>query len=82
MTEHSGLKRHDYYEGPQALGNLWTLTRAPATLCCALSTHSLGWELRLASGANLLRSQVCKTEDEVFSTSTAWEVEARAKGWG
>jgi hypothetical protein len=75
------LKRYDYYSGPQSLGDMWTLTRGAVTLRCALATHRLGWELRLTAGANFLRSQVCKSQQEVHDTSTAWRTEAVTKGW-
>lgn len=81
MTERASLRRYDHYAGPQRIGDLWTLTRGTATLRCHLSTHARGWELRLTSGANFLRSHVCRAEDEVFSTSQAWETEAKGKGW-
>lgn len=81
MTDGLALERYDYYKGPRALGDRWALTRGAATLTCALATHSLGWELRLKSGANLIRSQVCKAEGEVARTSAAWEAEAKGKGW-
>ena len=77
----SPLKRYDYYKGPQRLGELWTLSRSSLTMRCALSTHRLGWELRLTAGASFSRSQVCRSETEVDATSRAWETEARAKGW-
>ena len=75
------LKRYDYYLGPQNLGEQWTLKREALTLRCTLSTHRLGWELRLAAGASFSRSQVCKSETEVASTSQAWQDEAKTKGW-
>ena len=60
---------------------MWTLTRAPAAIVCLLSTHSLRWELRLMSGAKALRKQVCRSENEVFNTSDAWMVQAKATGY-
>jgi hypothetical protein len=77
----SSLKRYDYYAGPKTLEDRWTLTRGDLTLRCRLSTHSLGWELRLSTNASFARSQVCKTESEVFATADAWRAEALAKGW-
>ena len=77
----SQLKRYEYYRGPQSLGDAWTLSRGALILRCAIATHSLGWELRLTSGQNFLRSQVCKSESEVVSVSDAWVVEAKSKGW-
>jgi hypothetical protein len=81
VTNSSGLKKYDYYKGPQPLGTEWTLKRGDVALVCTLSTHSLGWELRLKAGANFLRSQVCKIESDVAATSAAWQAEAKAKGW-
>lgn len=75
------LKKYDFYSGPQPLGDMWTLTRDTLTLRCALSTHRLGWELRLTAGANFLRSHVCRSQQEVFDIANAWRTEATAKGW-
>jgi hypothetical protein len=75
------LDRYDYYRGPKALADEWTVTRGQLGMRCALSTHRLGWELRLTAGSNFLRSQVCKTQTEVFETSAAWRAEAISKGW-
>ncbi len=81
MTERPELRRYDFYQGPQNIGELWTLERDALTMRCAVSTHRLGWELRLTAGT-FNRSQVCKTENEVLSVSDAWAAEARLKGWG
>jgi hypothetical protein len=81
MIERSALRRYDYYAGPQHIGEMWTATRAALTMRCALSTHRLGWELRLTAGSSFSRSQVCKSEQEVFDTSDAWLAEAKSKGW-
>ena len=75
------LDRYDFYRGPKSLGDEWTLTRDHLKLRCALSTHRLGWELRLTAGANFLRSQVCKTPNEVFDTSAGWKAQALGQGW-
>jgi hypothetical protein len=60
---------------------MWTMTKGQLRLRCALATHPLGWELRLSVRDELSRSQVCKTEREVFDTSDAWRAEAVTKGW-
>lgn len=75
------LQKYDYYQGPKSLGDVWTLAEGHLRLRCALATHRLGWELRLTAGANFLRSQVCKSEQEVFETHEAWRAEAIAKAW-
>ena len=82
IDQPSPLQRYNYYLGPRALADVWTLRRGALIMRCGLTTHSLGWELRLTSGQNFLRSQVCKSEAEVFSVSDAWAVEAKSKGWG
>ena len=82
MDQPSGLRRYDYYAGPQSLGDVWTLRRGQLALRCALTTHRLGWELRLTAGQNFMRSQVCKAEAEVATVSAAWEVEAKSTGFG
>jgi hypothetical protein len=75
------LDRYDFYRGPKSLGDEWTVKRDGLTMRCALATHRLGWELRLTAGSNFLRSQVCKTQKEVFDISAAWKAEALSKGW-
>ena len=77
----SGLRLYDAYQGPQPLGTMWTRTKADTTLRCTLATHRLGWELRVLAGETFLRSQVCKTEPDVFRVSQEWEQEAKDKGW-
>jgi hypothetical protein len=81
MIERGKLQRYSFYAGPRNLGEMWTLTRAPATIVCVLSTHSLGWELRLMNGSRALRTQVCRSESEVFTTSDAWMAQAKATGY-
>ena len=46
----SVLRRFDRYEGSQILGDMWTLKQGKKALRCALTTHVLGWELRVTSG--------------------------------
>jgi hypothetical protein len=77
----SGLKRYDFYKGPQPVGDLWTLSRGALVMRCALATHSFGWELRLTAGSNFSRSQVCKTETQVTETADGWKAEAEKQGW-
>lgn len=65
---------------PKIIGTVWTVSKAGVTCDCILSTHPLGWELRMR-GQDLIRSQVCKTEDEVFDVSERWSAEAESRGW-
>ena len=79
--ERVDLVRYDYYKGPKPIGDLWTLKRGDLTMRCAVSTHAMGWELKLTAGASFSRSQVCKTQADVLSTAEAWNAEAISKGW-
>ena len=81
LMTNSTLTRYDYYHGPKVLADMWTMSRGPVKLRCALSTHSLGWELRLTAASNFLRSQVCKSEAAVSEIAEAWRKEAGEKGW-
>jgi hypothetical protein len=59
--------RYNDYRGAEPLGDVWTLTQGAHAMRCALTTHPLGWKLRLTAGSTFLRSQVCKTEAAVFA---------------
>jgi hypothetical protein len=59
---------------------MWTLAKGRRTAVCELWTNLLGWELKLASGATLLQSQVCRTQDDVLDAHEAWKVAMRSKG--
>jgi hypothetical protein len=75
------LQPYDGFRGVQILGDMWVLTQGRRSLRCLLSTHPLGWELRLSIGENLSRSQVCRLQREVFDFSEHWRSEAEGKGW-
>jgi len=79
--ERADLVRYDFYKGPKPIGDMWTLKRGDLTMRCAVSTHALGWELRLSAGSSFSRSQVCKTQADVFTTADTWKAEALGKGW-
>ena len=67
---------------PYRLGAMWVLHKDGKTLTCALLNHPLTpWELRLELGDELLRSQACRTETQVFDTADEWRIAAQAKGW-
>jgi hypothetical protein len=68
-------------KGVQDMGNVWTLSKAGKRLMCALHTHPMGWELRVWYGPELVRSQVCKTPDDVVSTAEKWKATALTDGW-
>ena len=49
---------------------------------CELKAHELGWELFLVVDANdLRRSQVCRSSDELLTTSETWKAALVDRGW-
>lgn len=60
--------------------NLPATTLDDESKLCLLWTHPMGWELKMA-GRDLIRSQVCRTEDSVFDVSERWSSESEARGW-
>jgi len=81
MDSQAPLPKYDYYKGPQKLPDLWTRARATLTMRCAISTHAHGWELKLTAGSGFSRTQICRTQSEVFALADTWAQEASAKGW-
>ena len=51
------------------LGDMWSLGKSGKTLTCARWNHPIAaWELRLTLGPELLRSEACRTETQVFDS--------------
>jgi len=46
---------------------------------CILVTHPLGWELRLMT-PDLLRSEVCRSSDEILDTNDQWKAPMLGRG--
>src|SRR5687768_9507071 len=82
MTLHV-LQRPDWYGEPKELGDLIRVTKNRRTARAALFSHQLGWELRLLIGTQqeTVQSHVCRTQDDVLTTSEQWKAEMLAKGW-
>jgi hypothetical protein len=62
-------------------GDAWVLRKDDKTARCSLVTHQFGWELRLMT-TDLIRSQVCRSSEEILSTHEAWKGAMMEKGWG
>ena len=75
------LRRYDYYLGPQSIGEMWRATNGALKMRCVVSTHRLGWELRLTVNGDQRRSDVCRSQPDVFDRADAWQKEAALKGW-
>lgn len=48
---------------------------------CGLWSHQLGWELRLFVDGEWHRSKVCRSQEEVFTTTNEWKAALVEKGW-
>jgi hypothetical protein len=57
---------------PVDLGDAWTLHKGTKVARCVLVSHEFGWELRLMVG-ELVRSQVCRSSEEILTTQEAWK---------
>ena len=79
------LQRPFWNGTPVDLGETWRLRKSDCDgqreAVCRLFSHQLGWELRVEVGSELRRSQVCKTEAEVFETYETWKAVMLEKGW-
>ena len=76
----SNVPQREHWDGhPVELGDAWTLRKGDRIARCILVSHQLGSELRLMS---LLRSQVCRSSEEILSTHEQWKAAMQAKGWG
>ena len=75
------LRRYDWVEGQQFLGNMWAIRKGKRAVLCALWTHPFGWELRLVNDQQVVRRQVCKQALEILSVGEAWRAEVEHKDW-
>jgi hypothetical protein len=70
-----------YWSGyPVELGDAWRLYKRDREARCQLWSHEFGFELRLVIG-ELMRSQVCKTSDEVLDVQESWKAAMEERGW-
>ena len=76
---HTTPQREHWDGHPVALGDAWTLRKDDRVARCILVTHPLGWELRLMT-SDLLRSQVCRSSEEILTTHQQWRIAMVAKG--
>ena len=75
------LQRATWYGEPRELGDLFRLTKNRREARAMLMSHQFGWEVRLRVGrqAEDVRTQVCRTQDEVL-TDDRGDVESRDDG--
>jgi hypothetical protein len=60
---------------------MWTLQRGRQTAECVVWPHVFGWELRLIVGAELLQSQVCRSNEDLITTQEQWHSAMLKKDW-
>jgi hypothetical protein len=75
------LQRPEWRGEPVRLGEIFILNKDNRTARCHLQTHQLGWELRLEVDGELVRSQVCRDQEEVLSTGEGWKLAMKKRGW-
>ena len=76
-------QRPDWHGSPANLGELFILHKNRREAECQIQSHQIGWELRLIIGSQLeiVQTQVCRTQDEVLTTSEQWKAAMTEKGW-
>jgi hypothetical protein len=78
-------QRADWYGKPADVGELFRLRKLSCNrqleAVCLLRTHQFGWECCLLIGGDLMRSEVCRTEQSVVSCSDQWKAAMIEKGW-
>ena len=73
-------QRENWDGHPVELCDAWVLRKGDRVARCVLVSHQLGWELRLMT-PDLLRSQVCRSSEEILSTHEQWKTAMLDKGW-
>ena len=74
-------QRENWEGHPVDLGDAWVLCKGNKVARCSLVSHPLGWALRLIT-TDLVRSQVCRSSEEVLNTHEAWKAAAMLEtGW-
>jgi hypothetical protein len=75
------LPRREHFIQPERLSPAWTLTKGPKTAVCEVWSHVLRVELRALVGAELVQSQVCRSQEELTRVQDEWRAAFEAKGW-
>ena len=77
------LQRPDWHGTAKELGDVFVLHKDRRDARAVIFTHQLGWEVRLLIGAQAeaVQTQVCRSQEEVFTTGEQWKVAMSAKGW-
>ena len=71
----------EHFDAAERVRVLWALSKLAQTATCELWTHWSGFELRLLSGAELLRSEVCRSQEQLVRLEQEWRAAMIEKGW-
>ncbi len=75
------LQLPEWHGAPIRLQVVWRLVKKGRKATCELWSHQLGWELRLEAGGGMLRSEVFRDQEAVFTAMTDWRDRLSEKGW-
>lgn len=75
------IPQREHFNGAAQLSPAWTLSKGRKCAECVVWSHQFGFELRLTVGAELLQSQVCRTQEKLIETQEEWRTALEAKGW-
>ena len=75
------LQRIAWSGTPVDQGECFRLVKDKRLAVCRLFTHQFGWELRLEVDEDLVRSEICRSQNSVFETFEAWRARLIDKGW-
>lgn len=71
----------EHFDAPERVSVLWTYGEAPRQVTCEIWTHWSGFELRLLFNGGLLRSQVCRSHEQLAQTEEEWRLSVASKDW-
>jgi hypothetical protein len=67
------LPMREYFNEPELLGPVWTLTKGLRTAACQVWSHQFGLELRLlVTGDDLPRTQVVCSQEDLIRVQEDW----------
>jgi hypothetical protein len=77
------LQRPTWTGEPRDLGESFILRKNGREAVCKLLTHQFGWECRLFVGQQeeVVQTQVCRSEEEVFTMGEKWKTALQEKDW-
>ena len=77
------LQRLNWTGTPYIIGDLFVAHKNRRRARASLQSHQFGWEVRLLVGSHdeVVRTQVCRSQEKVFSTGEQWKAALIAEGW-